>query len=108
MNYETKLIKISNLKINSENPRFETVENQREAITSIIENQKEKLIRLGDDIIEYGLNPADLIIVTPDLNDKNTLDTLLPYFVKQVSSTEILFFNKHIGIVFFTISIHFD
>ena len=76
MNYETKLIKISNLKINSENPRFETVENQREAITSIIENQKEKLIRLGDDIIEYGLNPADLIIVTPDLNDKNTFIVL--------------------------------
>ncbi|SHG34602.1 hypothetical protein [Flavobacterium defluvii] len=76
MNYETKLIKISNLKINSENPRFETVENQREAITSIIENQKEKLIRLGDDIIEHGLNPADLIIVTPDLNDKNTFIVL--------------------------------
>lgn len=72
MNYETKLIKISNLKINSENPRFESVDNQREAINSIIENQKDKLIRLGDDIIEYGLNPADLIIVTPDLNDKNT------------------------------------
>lgn len=72
MNYETKLIKISNLKINSENPRFESVDNQREAINSVIENQKEKLIRLGDDIIEYGLNPTDLIIVTPDLNDKNT------------------------------------
>lgn len=72
MNHETKLIKISNLKINSENPRFETVENQREAINSIIENQKEKLIRLGDDIIENGLNPSDLIIVTPDSNDINS------------------------------------
>jgi hypothetical protein len=72
VSYETKFIKVSNLKINSENPRFETVENQREAINSIIENQKDKLIRLGDDIIENGLNPADLIIVTPDLNDENS------------------------------------
>lgn len=72
MSYETKFIKVSNLKINSENPRFETVENQREAINSIIENQKDKLIKLGDDIIENGLNPSDLIIVTPDLNDTNS------------------------------------
>jgi hypothetical protein len=76
VNYETKLIKISNLKINHENPRFESVGNQREAINSIIENQKDKLIRLGTDIIEYGLNPTDLIIITPDLNDKNTYTVL--------------------------------
>lgn len=72
MNHETKLIKISNLKINFENPRFENVQNQREAINSMIENQKEKLIRLADDIIENGLNPSDLIIVTPDLSDSNS------------------------------------
>lgn len=76
MSYETKLIKVSNLKINFENPRFESVENQREAINSVIENQKEKLIRLGNDIIENGLNPSDLIIVTPDTIDTNSFIVL--------------------------------
>lgn len=72
MNFEQKLIKISNLKINPENPRFEPVENQREAINSIIENQKDKLFKLGADILENGLNPADIVIVTPDSEDQNS------------------------------------
>lgn len=45
------------------------------------------------ELIEYNLRLLENKHV--DLNDKNTLDTLLPYFVKQVSSTEILFFNKN-------------
>ena len=45
------------------------------------------------ELIEYNLRLLENKHV--DLNDKNTLDTLLPYFVKQVSNTEILFFNKN-------------
>lgn len=30
-----------------------------------------------------------------DFNDKDTLDTLLPYYVKKVTDTEVLFFNKN-------------
>lgn len=40
MEHETKLISISVLEINTENPRFETVANQREAIAVMIESQK--------------------------------------------------------------------
>ncbi|MFX4281608.1 hypothetical protein ACOL3J_04925 [Aliarcobacter butzleri] len=45
------------------------------------------------ELIEYNLRLLENHHI--DLNDKNTLDTLLPYFVKQVSNTEILFFNKN-------------
>lgn len=76
MNYEFKNIKISNLKVNPENPRFEPVSNQREAINSIIDNQKDKLLKLGNDIIEHGLNPSDLVIVMPDTEDKSSYAVL--------------------------------
>lgn len=68
MNHETKLIKVSQLLINVENPRFEKVENLQEAIKLMIENQNDKLAKLAEDIIENGLNPSDLIIVIPSDN----------------------------------------
>lgn len=72
MSHDIKSIRISNLKVNPENPRFESVENQKEAINSIIENQKDKLVNLGNHILENSLNPSDLVIVTPDSNDSNS------------------------------------
>ena len=69
MEHETKLISISVLEINTENPRFEAVLNQREAITVMIENQKKKLATLAENIVKNGLNPSDPLIVTP--NEKN-------------------------------------
>ena len=64
MEHETKLISISVLEINTENPRFEAVLNQREAITVMIENQKKKLATLAENIVKNGLNPSDPLIVT--------------------------------------------
>lgn len=58
-----KNVKLSNLLINTENPRFEMVPNQNEAIIKMIEDQKDKLSKLADDVVNYGLNPSDLIIV---------------------------------------------
>ena len=43
-----ELVDILSLNINIENPRFEMVSNQREAIKTMIEDQKEKLIKLAD------------------------------------------------------------
>lgn len=59
-----KLVDISSLNINIENPRFEMVGNQREAIKTMIEDQKDKLIKLADDIVNEGLNPGDPIFIT--------------------------------------------
>lgn len=60
----TEEIPLENLMINIENPRFDIVNNQREAIEMMITNQKGKLINLSKDISIEGLNPADRIMVT--------------------------------------------
>ncbi len=65
MSYETKIIDATLLVVNTENPRFKMVGNQREGISLMIENQKDKLVRLAQDIIENGINPSDLVITTP-------------------------------------------
>lgn len=64
--YEIISLKISDLNINIGNPRFEPVSTQHEAIEIIIEDQKDKIVALVTDILEEGLNPSDLPIVTPD------------------------------------------
>jgi hypothetical protein len=60
-----KNISITNLAISKNNPRHEIVENQREAISVMIEKQSNKLISLAKDIIEFGLNPTKSICVYP-------------------------------------------
>ncbi len=76
MIYEKKSIKLTLLEINTENPRFEMVGNQREALGVMISNQKNKLIKLGEDIIEHGLNPSDIVIVTPHEKHQNKFTVL--------------------------------
>lgn len=63
MGYTRKLIDLSLLNINIENPRFEMVGNQREAIKTMIDDQGDKLTKLATDIVEEGLNPGDPIFV---------------------------------------------
>ena len=65
MNYEINQVDITLLQLDLENPRLESVENQREAITEMIDIQGDKLTRLGKDIIENGLNPCDPMAVMP-------------------------------------------
>lgn len=64
MSYQRKLIDISLLNVNIENPRFEMVGNQRDAIKIMIGDQKDKLIKLANDIVNEGLNPGDPIFIT--------------------------------------------
>jgi len=59
-------IKIANLKLNTENPRFELVSSQREAISTMIADQKSKLEKLANHIINNGVNPSDIVMVTKD------------------------------------------
>jgi hypothetical protein len=60
-----KSINITNLLLNPNNPRFDPVEHQVDAINSMILDQQDKLIVLAKHIISHGLNPTDLILVKP-------------------------------------------
>lgn len=75
-NTKTRSISLTNLTVNIENPRFEMVGNQREAINIMIDDQGPKLINLASDILEHGLNPADLTIVTPHEKEKGKYNVL--------------------------------
>jgi hypothetical protein len=70
------LVEISNLQINIENPRFEMVGNQREAIKTMIEDQGEKLWKLANDITNEGLNPGDPIFITQHKKHNNQYNVL--------------------------------
>ena len=92
MEHETKLISISVLEINTENPRFETVANQREAIAVMIESQKKKLATLAENIIKNGLNPSDPPIVTP--NEKNGKKFKVLEGNRRITALKLLKNNK--------------
>jgi len=70
MSIVNKVIPLTNIVVNIENPRFELAGNQREAIEVMIANQGDKLINLAKDIISAGLNPGKLINVAPHPTEK--------------------------------------
>lgn len=59
-----KKLSLKSLWINTENYRYEPSESQAEAIAVMVEDQKDKLYNLAEDIVENGMNPSDLPIVT--------------------------------------------
>lgn len=67
---KTKNIKLTDLLINPENYRFETVASQKEAIDHMVEDQKDKLYNLAKHIFENGINPNDKIQVSESNHDK--------------------------------------
>ncbi len=67
----TTTIKLDNLLINTENFRYETVNDQREAITRMLEEQRAKLVNLAQHILKHGLNPNDKIQVSPSSHEKS-------------------------------------
>ncbi len=57
-------ISVSNLLIDSNNPRLaETINSQNDLIRAIAQNQNKKLARLAADIVENGVNPTELLLV---------------------------------------------
>lgn len=70
-NHEIIEIPISQILLDAENPRHDVVNNQREAIIAMLDNQKDKLVRLAKDIVESGVNPAELPIVIPHDTEKD-------------------------------------
>lgn len=63
--HKTVEIDLSNLLVNPENPRFDPVGNQREAIKQLVEEQGIKIFNLAKDIAEEGLNPTELLMIVP-------------------------------------------
>lgn len=63
MNYEYKKIKLSDIILYDENPRFEKAFSEAEAIQKVVQAQDDKLVRLAEHIIDYGFNPTDIPIV---------------------------------------------
>jgi hypothetical protein len=65
-----KKIKITNLVVNIDNPRYEMVGNQQEAIGVMVRDQGKKLINLASDLIQKGINPSEFPIVVPHEKEK--------------------------------------
>jgi hypothetical protein len=63
MKYEEKDLRLDQIELDQENPRFPTVANQREAIQSMLEDKKGGIVNLAEDIYENGLNPSTKLIV---------------------------------------------
>ncbi len=59
-------LKLSNLYLDLQNPRYEEQKSQNEALNTIAKEQGSKLLVLLKDIIDNGLNPSDIPIVMPD------------------------------------------
>ena len=56
-------LRIDQLILDTENPRITHSENQRQALQKVIRDQKSKLVRLAESIVERGLSPIERIMV---------------------------------------------
>lgn len=65
-------VKVEKLLLDVRNPRHDILGSQIDTLGEIILDQKGKLIKLAKDIVDFGINPSDLTIVTPseDGSDK--------------------------------------
>lgn len=59
----TRTLKVGQLLLDTENPRYGEVSSQRDAISAVIEHQAQKLVTLAEHIGELGMNPADSLMV---------------------------------------------
>jgi hypothetical protein len=56
-------LKIADLVLDHENPRITHVQGQQDALQKIVKEQKSKLVKLAQSIVEHGLNPMDRLLV---------------------------------------------
>lgn len=66
-------ISLTKLDLDRENPRHGPVADSNEALSRLILEQREKLVRIAVDIHEHGLSPAQLFIVTPSSDGRFTV-----------------------------------
>ena len=69
---DKKVIPISKILVNTENPRFEPVKDQREALDLMLSKAGKAVLNLAKDIAQHGLNPSKRLMVI-ELGDGNFL-----------------------------------
>lgn len=57
------MLKVDDLVLDHDNPRIPPAVGQQDALQKVIRDQKAKLVSLAEDIIEWGLSPADNLLV---------------------------------------------
>jgi hypothetical protein len=62
---------LDDLLLNTENFRYETVNDQKEAINKMLEDQSKKIYNLAQHILKYGLNPNKKVQVFPSGHEKS-------------------------------------
>lgn len=63
MGYDRVTLLVSQLKLDQNNPRYESVSNQDAALVQMIMSDPEGSYNLAKDIVERGLNPSELPII---------------------------------------------
>ncbi len=63
MNYKEQVIKLNEINLDQDNPRFPPVNSQREAIEAMLKDQGDKITNLAVDIYHNGLNPSSKLIL---------------------------------------------
>lgn len=61
--FQTKTIPVGKLLLDTENPRHEKVASQKDAISALIASERQKLVVLASDVLEFGLSPIDRLLV---------------------------------------------
>lgn len=62
---------LSQILLDPVNPRHDPLQPQVELIKAMVDSQKEKLVKLAEDITTSGLNPSDVITVIPHSTEKD-------------------------------------
>lgn len=69
-NYKRKQVNINNILLDVENPRFEKVNTQEEALKIMISGYEDKIFNLAKHIAENGMNPTESPTVIMYENNK--------------------------------------
>lgn len=94
--YITRKIRVSNLILNVENPRFEIVGNQRDALEIMITEIGSKILVLAEDIVKNGVNPSELVIaIQENKNNFRVLEGNRRVAALKLLSTPEMFKDKH-------------
>ena len=72
----SKNLKLTDLLVNTENYRFESVASQKEAIDLMVDEQGDKLFNLAEHIVKHGLNPNDKIQVVVSNHDSKKFNVV--------------------------------
>lgn len=56
-------LRVDDLILDHDNPRISHAEGQQEALQKIVNDQKVKLVKLAESIVNHGLNPMDRLLV---------------------------------------------